>query len=328
MSIRPFSSAQRGGLLITGAGGFIGRKLIDALARSGAGLSVAGLVRSVDEAERLGVPVHALDLGDAGAVQAAIAEIQPVVVAHLAAQSSVHQAASAPFEVWRSNVDATVNLARALSEHAPEAHLFFASTAECYGATFASGETLTEDAPLAPMNTYARSKVAAEYALRDLRAGGRVTTLRMFNQIGPGQDERFVSSSFAAQIARIELGVQPPTMMVGDLSAERDFCDVDDMVRALVMLIEGRDALERSSTFNICSGRTRAIREVLDILVGLSTTGIEVAVDPARLRPISIARAAGSHEALTRAIGWRPEISLEHTLERLLTHWRLALRPH
>ncbi|HWU84252.1 MAG TPA: GDP-mannose 4,6-dehydratase, partial [Rhodocyclaceae bacterium] len=258
----------------------------------------------------------------------AIAEVRPAIVAHLAARSSVYEAASAPFEVWRSNVDATINLAKALSEHAPEAHLFFASSAECYGATFASGATLAEDAPLAPMNTYARSKTAAEYALRDLHVGGRLTTLRMFNQIGPGQDERFVSSSFAAQIARIELGLQSPTMMVGDLSAERDFCDVDDMIRALMMLIERRDTLDRCSTFNICSGRARAIQEILDILVGLSTVGVEVVVESARLRPASIARAAGSHEALTRAVGWRPEIPLEHTLERLLGHWRRALRTH
>jgi len=319
-------SDARGGILVTGAGGFVGRALISALKAEDPSLSITGVGRSPPAAPLpIDAPFVTLDLLDAAALAQVVARVRPATVVHLAALSSVQQAQSAPVEMWRSNLDATINLAEAVRAHAPEATLIFSSSAECYGRTFASGEPLTEDASLQPMNAYARSKVAGEYVLRDLHTAGRLVILRMFNQIGPGQDERFVSSSFAAQIARIERGEQSG-MKVGDLTAERDFCDIEDMLRALTMLIEAADRLEQVSVFNVCSGQTRSVRSVLDGLIALSDAAITVAVDAERLRPSSIPRAAGAHDRLTEATGWRPRISFDETLVRLMTYWRESVR--
>lgn len=314
-----------GGILVTGAGGFVGRALISALRAKDPSLSVTGVGRAPPAgSSTIDAPFVTLDLLDATALARVVAQVRPATVVHLAALSSVQQAQSAPVEMWRSNLDATINLAEAVRAHAPEATLIFASSAECYGQTFTSQEPLTEDAPLQPMNAYARSKVASEYALRDLHVAGRLVILRMFNQIGPGQDERFVSSSFAAQIARIERGGEA-TIKVGDLTAERDFCDVDDMLRALTMLIDGADRLEQTSVFNICSGNTRSVRSILDGLIALSGAEITVTVDPDRLRPSSIPRAAGSSDRLTQATGWRPRIPFNETLAKLMAYWRASV---
>jgi GDP-4-dehydro-6-deoxy-D-mannose reductase len=316
-----------GGVLVTGAGGFIGRRVVAMLAARDPGRPLV----TVGRAKPSGIEAthgvfRAVDLTQAHAVAELVAETRPGLVIHLAAQSSVQQGFSAPQGMWRSNLGATIHLAEALAAHAPEATLVFASSSECYGESFASGLPLSEDAPLRPMNAYARSKAAAEFALRDLHARGRLVILRMFNQIGPGQDERFVSSTFAAQIARIEAGLQAPTMEVGDLTAERDFCDASDMIAAVEAILEALDSLDRVSVFNICAGRTRSVQDLLGTLLGLAQVPVEVRVDPERLRPSSIPRAAGSHAALTQATGWCPRVAFEDTLASLLDYWREHVR--
>jgi GDP-4-dehydro-6-deoxy-D-mannose reductase len=109
---------------------------------------------------------------------------------------------------------------------------------------------------------------------------------------------------------------------VGDLSAERDFGDIDDLVRALAEVLGAEGQLPPRSVFNICSGVTRPVSAVLDRLLALARVPITVEVDPARLRPNSIPRAAGSHEALTAATGWRPREPFDLTIERVLEGWR------
>lgn len=105
-------------------------------------------------------------------------------------------------------------------------------SAEVYGGCFAEG-AVNEDAPLAPLNTYANTKAAADLLIGELsRTGFCVVRTRPFNLIGPGQSERFMFSAFAAQIARIEKGLQEPVLSVGNLESERDFLDVSDIAAA------------------------------------------------------------------------------------------------
>ena len=103
---------------------------------------------------------------------------------------------------------------------------------------------------------------------------------RPFNHTGPGQSTDFVLPSFAAQIARIEAGLQPPSLKVGDLSSERDFLDVQDVVEAYLALLNNGEA---GTVYNVCSGASRKVSEWLEILVGMSRTPIEVTTDPHRI---------------------------------------------
>lgn len=313
------SPARR--ILVTGGSGFVGQALLPALRRAypeaeilatGSGDLGIATIRSAP-----------LDLTNADSVDRVVGEFAPTDVVHLAALSSVQGAFGSPRAVWDVNVTGVLRLVDALRRTSPDACFIFASSAEAYGRSFAGGDALDESAPLAPENPYARSKAAAEYALRDLWADrGRLVILRMFNHLGPGQDERFVAAAFAAQVARAEQGLGPRTINVGDLSAERDFGDVRDLLRAYVAVLDKAQTFETQTTFNVCSGVTRPVRAIAEGLAELATVDVDFVVEAARVRPQNIPRAAGSNAALTAATGWKPQERFEDTIQTVLDYWR------
>jgi GDP-4-dehydro-6-deoxy-D-mannose reductase len=314
-------------ILITGATGFVGthllRQLEGILPREDKILATGRRATLGWEEGR--AAYHQIDLNDHDAVQHLIKTFRPTHTVHLAALSSVHQALGTPAETWRTNVCGTLNLAEALASHTADGNLIFISTSEVYGRSFAGGERINETAPLAPANPYARSKAAAEGAALDASLHHRVVVLRAFNHTGPGQDERFVVASFAAQIARIELGLAEPVLRVGDLSAERDFLDVEDVTRAYAAIILHSERLPPRSIFNIASGVPRKIAGIVEHFTQKARCAFSVEVDEARKRPSEIPRALGSADAIRKAIGWQPEIPWETTLERVLDDWRTRL---
>lgn len=315
------SSSDEKRILVTGASGFVGKALLARLRAAYPRAHFLGTTFSEDAAAD--GDLARLDLLSADSVASVVSGFRPTTVIHLAAQSSVQGAFGSPRQVWATNVEGVLRLVDALRTVSPEALLVFAGSGEAYGRSFLSGEALTEDAPLAPENPYARSKAAAELALRDLWGdAGRLVILRMFNHLGPGQDERFVAASFAAQVARAEAGRGPSAIKVGDLSAERDFGDIRDLVEAYVGVLDHAESFEPRSVFNLCSGATRPVREIADLLVDLARVPISFEVDAARVRPQAVQRAAGSHAALTAATGWRPNTPFKDTIESVLNAWR------
>ncbi len=180
---------------------------------------------------------------------------------------------------------------------------------------------IREEAPLRPASPYAVSKVAqGALALLYGPAGGmRVVLTRTFHHTGPGRGEAFAESSFARQLAEIEAGLRPPVLKVGNLEAVRDFADVRDVVRAYWMLLEKG---EGGTVYNVCTGRGRRIRDLLDMLLAASSARVEVRVDPDRLRPSDVPTQVGDPSRLRAATGWEPRIPLERTLSDLLDDWR------
>ena len=303
-------------ILLTGASGFVGRRLaarLRALATSG------GVLAALDRLAPLDgwTPVN-IDIRDEGEVARAIAEVRPDLVVHLAAQSSVALAHGSTEETWRTNFGGTLAIASACARLAPAATLLFASTSEVYGASFIDG-VASETTALRPMNAYARSKAAGESMLIDVLAPtNRLITTRAFNHTGAGQNTSFVLPSFALQIARIAKGRQPPVVSVGNLSAARDFLHVDDVLEAYILLLARRNELPVRSTFNICSGKTHSLQSLLESMRDLAAVPFEIHVDPNRLRASDIPNAAGSSALLRDSIGWSPKIALTDLLRELL----------
>ncbi|GEO97824.1 NAD-dependent epimerase/dehydratase family protein [Methylobacterium haplocladii] len=317
-------------ILITGVGGFVGRHALRALAGARApGDAIAGLGLHVPENAPEGVSLAAIDLLDGATLSRFFAAFAPTHVLHLAGLSSVGQAGGAPAETWRVNLLGVLNVAEAMVAGAPGSTFLFASSGEVYGRAFLAGEALDETVVPQPANTYARTKLAAEGLLADVlpAAGIRLVTLRPFNHIGPGQDERFVVPSFAGQIARIEAGLSEPVLDVGDLTARRDFLDVGDVVAAYAAVIRGSDSLEPRSVFNVGSGRARPISDLLNGLREQARVPFEIRVAADRLRPSEIPTASGDASALTRATGWKPRIALAESLTRILDDARARVRP-
>jgi len=301
-----------GCILLTGAGGFVGSHLMQALAQAFPGARLIG-------AGQNGGTEISLDITDIGAVKAAFETLRPDFCIHLAAIAAIGAAKGDPELTWRVNFFGALNVGRAILDATPSCKMLFVSSSEVYGASFKPGIALDETAPLAPMNIYAASKAAAEMGLSALAAEGlSLVRLRPFNHTGPRQSEAFVVPSFAAQIARIEAGLAPPEMAVGSLETERDFLDVRDVCRAYIACIQKFDAIPNNQVINIASGHAVKIREILDFLLTRSKTTITVRQDPARLRKAEILRAAGIAEVAARMLNWQPAIALDETLAWIL----------
>jgi GDP-4-dehydro-6-deoxy-D-mannose reductase len=311
-------------ILVTGAFGFVGRHLINSLRLAfpaSTRLVAAGSGDAAGVAS--GVETVSIDFTDAGAVDDLLASIRPAHVIHLAARSSVQQAHNAALATYETNVAGTLALAAAMRSHVPGSAMIFASTGEIYGRAFAGGEALSENAPVFPSNPYARSKLAAEIALQDMLADTcPVIVLRLLNHTGAGQDERFVVPSFAAQIARIEAGSAPPVVRVGNLSAERDFLDVADVVDAYMRALELADNAKGYQLFNVASGIPRSIDSILVGLRSLSRVPFAIEQDPERMRPSDIPRAVCDASAFRAATGWQPTRAWSATLVDVLDYWR------
>lgn len=313
-------------ILITGANGFVGQILCTML--QDAGHHVTALVGATSASHPHADQSVKCDIRDADALQRAVAFAAPTHVVHLAAVTHVPTSFKEPLQTWQTNVIGSVNLLQALQNEAPEAFVLFVSSSEVYGDTFKQGIALDENSPCRPLNPYAASKLAAEAAFNEyFRQGQPGVIVRPFNHIGAQQSADFVTASFARQIALIEADLQPPVLKVGNLLAERDFLDVQDVCSAYISLLKLSDqAKNPPRCLNICSGKPRKIRTMLDTLLSLSPREITVVEDPDRMRPSDIPSAFGDNTAIRKACGWEPATDLRETLTQLLDYWRAQVK--
>ncbi|HAG77293.1 GDP-mannose 4,6-dehydratase [Stutzerimonas kunmingensis] len=308
--------------LITGANGFVGQLLCRRLQQAGDHVIAASSPKSGHAPfanETIGC-----DIRDQESVDRAIRQAEPNRVVHLAAITHIPTSFEVPQLTWQTNVMGSINVLEAIKRFAPECFVLFVSSADVYGAAFKQNVPLDEHAVCQPQNPYAASKLAAETAFGEyFRRGIRGVVARPFNHIGARQSPDFVTASFARQIAMIEAGLQDPVLKVGDLQASRDFLDVTDVCHAYERLLKLSSAsAEYPRCFNIASGRSHRIADVLDTLLQMSNAPIAVEQDPTRLRPSDIPYAIGDSQLLRWTTGWSPSISLNETLQELLDYWR------
>jgi len=298
-------------ILITGASGFVGQHLLPAL-------------RATFRDAELHTP--ATDVTDEAAAAAMVGAARPDALVHLAAVAAIPAARLDPAHAWRVNLLGTLNVARAVLQHAPGCTLLFASSADIYGASFRAGTPLDEDALPAPLNTYAATKAAADLALGAMTAEGlRVLRVRSFNHTGPGQTAEFVVPAFAEQVVRVAAGLQPPVLRVGALDARRDFLDVRDVCAAYALCLAHADALAPGTVLNVASGQPRRVGDVLTALMDAAGVQAEVITDAGRLRPTDIPIAVGNAALARRLLDWAPKIPWNQTIVDVLAHWKIKV---
>jgi len=308
--------------LVTGAAGFVGGHLLRHLRALGHDVHAMTLPRETLPPDLADVPRRPGDVTDPATIEKVLREVAPEWIFHLAAISRPGDCRDRPALAWEVNFLGTCRLFRLARRIVPKTRLLFVGSAAEYDRDPAipSGP-ITEEAPLAAPDVYAGTKLAADLVGAQLAQSGRLAVIRVrpFNHIGPGQEPGFVAADFARQIARIERALQPPKLEVGNLAAVRDFTDVRDVVRAYVLLLEKGSP---AAVYNICSGTGRSIRQLLDGLLALSATPIEVVVSESRKRASEPDALVGSARALRDACGWTPQIPWETTLADILADWR------
>lgn len=295
--------ARRVRVLVTGAKGFVGRRVCRRLSAGG------------HEAVPLDLPV---DIADAPAVRDAVAASRPEAVLHLAAQSSVAASLEQPDLAYRTNYLGAHAVLEAVRLAAPGARVLLVSSSQIYGTAEPGAKPFDEASPLRPRAPYDRTKAAADLlGAAYAESGLDVLRPRPFNHTGPGQSDAFVASSFARQIAEMELGRHEPCLRVGNLDSMRDFLDVEDVVDAYLALLD--PAIPRGA-YNVASGEAWRARRLLDVLLAATHVRPRIEVDPARVRPTDVS--VGDAARLARATGWRPRRRFDETLHALLDDWR------
>ncbi|MBV8082486.1 MAG: GDP-mannose 4,6-dehydratase [Candidatus Eremiobacteraeota bacterium] len=311
--------------LVTGADGFVGQWLVRELLTHGD--DVTGVTRG-DHTRLTTLPVEmatqvrwaSAELLEPETLRAAVKESKPDAVYHLAAQASVAASLRDPVGTVETNVIGTANVLEACRSDAPDALVVAVGSAEIYGAVEPGELPLRESAQLRPNNPYAGSKAAAEMlALQYAQTGWvRVIATRSFNHTGPGQNPSFAAAGFAKQCADIARDRQAPVLAHGNLSAQRDFLDVRDVVAAYRLLAARGSS---GTVYNVCSGHAVSMREIVEELTRLAGRPIELRQDPGRMRPVDTPVVVGDPALLQSTTQWQPAIPLLRTLRDLYEYF-------
>ena len=261
------------------------------------------------------------DITDSFSMKWVIGAVKPDRIFHLAAQSYVHASWGAPAETLHTNIIGEVNLLEAVRSAGIDPIIHIAGSSEEYGLVLPDELPVKETNPLRPLSPYGVSKATQEMIAYQyfMSYGLKSVITRAFNHEGPRRGEVFVTSNLAKQIVEFEKGLKPPVLYVGDLSSVRDWSDVRDVIKAYWLVTEMGTPGE---VYNIGSGVGREVREMLDMLLGMSNVDIEVEVDHARLRPSDVKVLVCDSTRFRKLTGWKPQIPFDKTLRDLLDYWR------
>ena len=309
--------------LITGVSGFCGKHLA-ALLQAEGNVRIAGS----DITERLPEDVavdeyYRADVSDLDEISGVIRAFRPDMLFHLAgvsggSSSAAHQAS--PRTAFQVNTMGAVNVLESVRLHMPDCRVLLVGSAAEYGCVPQAELPVSEERSCRPLGTYGASKFAATLAGQEYahKFGLKVVMARPFNIIGPGMPRELVLGALTHRAKEALASSKDVIVKAGDLSAERDFVAVEDVVCAYVRLLQGNYWGE---VFNICSGQPHSIRHAAEILFSHSPRRITLQTDTS-LAGSSVHSMCGSFEKAKRAIDYTPSVSLESSLAAV---WSAAM---
>ena len=318
-----WGSSVNGPVLVTGAAGFIGSHVAQALVAKGRDVRIldnlsTGFVENFAAFREQVEFIHA-DLGDAKEVDRAAEGVDTIF--HLAALASVPLSIENPVEVNRSCVDGTLNVLSAAVKQGVRRVVYSASSA-CYGdKPFLANRESDLPEPLSP---YAVAKLAGEYYCQAFYQthGLETVGLRYFNVFGPRQDPNsHYSAVIPIFISRLLAG-EPPTVF-GDGGQSRDFTFVANVVHANLLAAEAAADKAAGQVFNIADGRSITLLELLAALGELLGCSVEPIHAPARQGEVRDSMADISKA--TRDLGYRPQVGFHDGLKRSIEYYKSIL---
>lgn len=307
-------------ILVTGADGFIGSHLTEALVRSGHNVRAFVLYNSfnswgwLDQAEsevRKSLDVFAGDIRDPHGVRTAMQGCN--VVLHLAALIAIPYSYHSPDTYVDTNVKGTLNIVQAARELGVS-KVVHTSTSEVYGT--ARFVPITEEHPLQGQSPYSASKIGSDQIAMSFYSsfGTPVSVIRPFNTYGPRQSARAVIPTIITQIAN---GAR--TIKLGSLHPTRDFNYVADTVAGFISVAEADDAI--GEVINIGSNYEISIGETVEMISDIMNAKVDIETDDIRLRPdkSEVERLWADNQKALKLAGWQPKYAGREGLRRGLT---------
>ncbi|MBS5950343.1 MAG: GDP-mannose 4,6-dehydratase [Clostridium sp.] len=304
-------------VLIIGINGFVGAHLSDEFKNNGYKVYGADLnISSSDDKSE----IFKLDILDKNNILEVLDISRPDYIINLAAISSVKLSWKMPQKTFDINVNGTINILEAMKELNLKSRLLLIGSSEQYG-DIDYTKPVSEEEELNALNPYGISKATQEKIakLYSRVYGIDVMMVRAFNHIGPGQGKGFVVPDFISQIVDIEKGNLEPEIKVGNLSAERDFTDVRDIVRAYRLILEKGN---NGEVYNVGSGNAISIGAILEKIIDKSKVKVNIEMDKERFRPIDTPKIECNNRKLKNETGWNIKYSIDESLNDIVNYWR------
>jgi len=307
-------------VLVTGAGGFIGSNLVEALVREGCEATAFlhynsrndyGNLDFIDQAVLKNIRIVSGDIQDFLTIRRAIAGHDTVM--HLAALIAIPYSYHAPESYVKTNVLGTMNVLQACVEE-NVSMVIHTSTSETYGTAIYT--PIDESHPLQGQSPYSASKIGADkiaesfYRSFDLP----VATIRPFNTFGPGQSARAIIPTIISQA----LTTKNNTIQLGLLTPVRDLTFVKDTVQGYIRMGKTKNSIGR--VLNIGSGTGISIGDLAGKIISQIKPGIQIKADKNRVRPekSEVMELICNNKAAHESLGWQPAYTLDRGLSETI----------
>jgi GDP-4-dehydro-6-deoxy-D-mannose reductase len=301
-------------ILVTGANGFVGRHLVEALLVDNFFTKIVTLSKSDSSFWNGKIRNYILDIQNEKEVLDIFIREEPDFIIHLAANSSVALSWKDPKGTMVNNLKLTESILKGMVGSKCKAKLIFVSTAEVYAF---SKQPLRENGALDPSNPYALSKIACEQKIKEYYENFQIDYIiaRPFNHIGVRQNLQFVIPFFIDQVVKAKnKKLEMMILKTGNIEVVRDFLDVRDVVSAYICLLKSNT---KSRVFNIASQSGVSLKEVINLLAQNEQIQIKIDVDPEKLRPNDNPYLVGDASLLKKETDWIPQYKLKDTLKEI-----------
>lgn len=305
--------------LIIGSNSFLGYYLMDYIKKVKKE-EVYGVSFSRSSSLLEGYEFQFLDINDRNSIKKKLMEISPDKIYCLDIIDSVSYVWEHPKDAIDFQIKGIISLLESIRTMDKKISIFLTGSSEEYSFKGFDNIPLSENTNLEPLNIYAVSKscqnmIAQVYA----RAYGlNIVIGRLFNDIGAGQTDDFVLSSICKQVVKIKKRLQNNVISVGNINSSRDFIDVRDTVEAIYSLL---DLGEPSEVYNIASGKSFTIRELIEKVKSISKINFDVAISNKKMRLNDIPIIQGNITKIKNQTGWSPKISIGDTIRWVFEYW-------
>lgn len=303
-------------VLIIGAGGFVGSYLIKEFQKDNYKI-IACDINKKENFDK-GIKYYDIDILNKELVDDIIGETKPDYLINLAAISSVGVSWNIPGKTVEVNVVGTLNILDSIRENQPKCKVLLIGSSEEYES---KNTPLKESDKINSNNPYGISKVMQENfaKLYKEKYGLNIVCTRSFNHTGIGQMDKFVIPSFCKQVAEIDKMNKPGKIYVGNLSAYRDISDVKDIVKVYKKLLENEND---ELVYNVGSGKTYKIEDLLKYIVSLSSQKIEIVIDKEKIRPVDTPYICCDN---TKTSKYFDGTDIKKTIKEMYEHYRKSI---